>query len=460
MKVVKNNWPLLVVSILVIAACIIRLKVYGDPRLAIATNDTQSYIESSRAPLFSWDAWTGRRLFTTNLMYKIHEPPGEYPKLRNGSINTSIRQIRSGFKSIAVTQWIISVLSWSLLTLVFSHHIKNPLLKLISALTILLFALMPQNADWDSVMGSESLSMSLLILQFAILILLAFQLSLQPELKPSIILMTGIWGITFILWAFTRDANLYVALVYLIMLPPLLKIAGFQKVRVLFIAKIFLVAAVFVTGLLSSAQSPRSAIQLQNVYGNNIHPNVVAVEFMQARGMPPPDSAGYSEWFKDNAATAYIQFLLAHPGYTASLLYNDTRLAFTNNLQPYFLTPRHDIRNRLIPIGDMLNIQSSSPLLLSAFLLAGLWMVASQNRIRRAYPWAWLATWLVLSAVVTLGVSVIGDIVAINRHAIISTAALRLFMWAFLIVTIDLALLPERGNLTGSNTDKTAGEIA
>ena len=55
---------------IVLMACGLRLLLYGDPRLAVATIDTQSYLDSSRAPLLSAESFSGRRLFTTNMLYK------------------------------------------------------------------------------------------------------------------------------------------------------------------------------------------------------------------------------------------------------------------------------------------------------------------------------------------------------------------------------------------------------
>src|SRR5512135_3713381 len=60
---------------------ILRARLYGDPRLAIGTLDTQSYIDSSRPPLLSRESFIERRLFTTNILYKIVSTNSACPKV-------------------------------------------------------------------------------------------------------------------------------------------------------------------------------------------------------------------------------------------------------------------------------------------------------------------------------------------------------------------------------------------
>ncbi|MEN9562912.1 MAG: hypothetical protein RIR73_1156, partial [Chloroflexota bacterium] len=93
-----------------------RLSVYGDLSLSIAGNDTITFVEGSQVPLFSADMMTGRRLLTTNLIYKIFEPDSGYEILVNGSLETSRRVFQEGFDGIVILQTIVSILGWSALT--------------------------------------------------------------------------------------------------------------------------------------------------------------------------------------------------------------------------------------------------------------------------------------------------------------------------------------------------------
>src|SRR5687768_8871463 len=93
----KRNVTGVLVPLIILIASIFRIGIHGNPALSIATNDTDSYVESSRVPLFSSEMMTGRRLLSTNLIYKILEPKEGYEILVNGSVETRRRQIQPGF---------------------------------------------------------------------------------------------------------------------------------------------------------------------------------------------------------------------------------------------------------------------------------------------------------------------------------------------------------------------------
>ena len=61
----------LTIPIIITIASAARIWMYGDPNLSIAGNDTLSYVESSQVPLFSKEMMMGRRMLTTNLLYKF-----------------------------------------------------------------------------------------------------------------------------------------------------------------------------------------------------------------------------------------------------------------------------------------------------------------------------------------------------------------------------------------------------
>jgi hypothetical protein len=159
------------VIILAIAA---RIHGYGDLRLSVANNDTASYAQGADLNPFSWQGFTSRRLFTTNLLYRLFHPKDGYHILANGSILTTQRAIQPSFTGLAIFQSSLSMLSWSLLAVVLSMRTRNRLLGMIMALLVTAFAFTPQLADWDSILSSESLSLSLFALQFALRIAFPF----------------------------------------------------------------------------------------------------------------------------------------------------------------------------------------------------------------------------------------------------------------------------------------------
>ena len=71
MKIVTKYGVPTIIFIAMAVAVILRLYLYGDPRLSMGMGDTASYINSAQAPLLSWQSFVGQRLFTTNLVYKL-----------------------------------------------------------------------------------------------------------------------------------------------------------------------------------------------------------------------------------------------------------------------------------------------------------------------------------------------------------------------------------------------------
>ena len=443
MKFIKEQWAFLVVILLVTVAIGFRLKVYGNLRLSMTNNDTPGYISSSEVNLLSWGAFTGRRLFTTNAVYQVLRPQSGYQILVNGSINTTIRRIQKSFVDIVFLQITLSALGWGLLALAFTSQIKNAILKILAALLILGFAFVPQIVDWDSLLTSESLTFSLFAFQFTLLIVLAFRLSKIPSLnwRTGLLLLT--WLITVFFWTFLRDTNLYGLLIDLVSILSLFIFQQFRKQLYILGGAVVLIG-ILILGWVSSGQSQRSLIALNEVYQVVVLPNPAVSSFMHSLGMPDPNSPQYATWFAKNAKSAYLKFLIAHPGYITTIYYRDTLKAFADGMQPYFNTPEAPIRISLIPTGMAFHPDNPSPVFLDLILLAGLWILALKKRLPQAGPWVWLATWVFLFASMNMFVVIFGDSYGLTRHALLATTVFRLFTWVFTITIIDLALLPNK----------------
>ena len=225
MKIVKKYGIPATSFVIIVVAMMLRLYLYGDPRLAIGMGDTTSYIQSSRPPVFSWASLTGRRLFTMNLVYHIfvHDPNNcPQPIIIDPSKQRQAnRELQSCFDMIALLQNLLSMIGWSFLAWELSSHIKTSLYKILIIIIILSFAISPQIAEWDSILSSESLTLSLFVICLALLIEIAFQLfGDQTRNKRKIYIMLAGWLIVFSLWIFVQDANLYFVPITLILLTP------------------------------------------------------------------------------------------------------------------------------------------------------------------------------------------------------------------------------------------------
>jgi len=441
MKFLKR-WHYIPVFAILILLAIGRVKLYGNPYLSVPTRDTDSFVSSSEVPILSWEAMTGRRLFTTNLLYKAFTPTGGYPKLEP-NVDTTWRNVYPGFEKIALFQSIVSVLGWEILALAMVSKIKNVYLKILSAILILLFGFSPHVADWDSVLGSESLSFSLFALALGLLIWLVFDVYEQKQNSPKTIVLAIMWFIVFFLWTFVRDANLYAMFATCLML--IVTIIAFRQYRrswVSIILGVMLVAS-FGLGLASSMQSARSNIQVEHVIFEFVLPYPARADFMHKLGMPSTDSPSFKEWFDKNAPRSYMLFLITHPGFTLTHYLIGAYVAFDPYLQAYFRATDLQWRTQLVAMGGELHLGITA-LVIATILLSVLWIFTITDTDKRqkkaSKPWTWLATWIFLTGNFTLFVSIFGDTVALHRHAIFSTTELRLMMWSLIMVLSDLLL--------------------
>lgn len=429
------------VPFIILAACIIRIGVYGDPALSIATNDTNSYVESSKVPLFSSEMMTGRRLLSTNLIYKILEPKEGYQILVNGSVETHRRQFQPGFDRIVFLQLFLSLLGWGFLAWTVAEYIENPIMKVLAAVIIILFAFTPQIADWDSILMSESLGFSLFVIQLAMMIRIAFKIYRQEEKHLS--LWIFIWAGVFFTWTFLRDTNLFASLITAGMIGVLFFAARFRNDKRLRAVVVF-ITAIFLIGLFTSGKSTRSQVQMVNIYEDDLLRSEASVKTLQELGMPtPPYSPEYNQWFEKNASTTLLKFMFIHPGYPLQKIFKDFPLLFTEIKQTYFNAPeQYRSRMLLMHVGEALHPENTTPFLVDVLLLIGLVILAARNGNPSSRPWLWLAFWLFMAATLTLIPTILGDTWALNRHALFSTTIYRLFMWMFMIIFMDLAVEP------------------
>lgn len=429
--------PYIVLLFLVLWAAL-RLVAYGDPSLSIAGNDTPTFVEASRVSLFSAEMMTGRRLLTTNLIYKIMEPESGYQILVNGSLATSRRLLQPGFDRIVILQLILSILGWSALTWAVASNIKSRAPKILSAVIVPLFAYTPQIADWDSILMSESMTFSLFALQLAFLIQIAGILHENPNARIAPWMIA--WGTAYFFWANLRDTNNYVAPVLFGMAGLTLLAPRYRKNKALMGAMAF-AAILFVLGLTTFRQSGRSLISTINIYTDDIFPYPARVEYMKGLGMPDLAAPEFDAWFRERGLSSVTRFILAHPGYSLDKLVRDFPEAFKEIRQTYFHMPEMKLlRARLHALGEFLHPETAAPSLMSLLLMTGIVLAAVEGRHENARSWAWVSLFMFFAASIVMVPTILGDTWALNRHALFSTTLYRLMMWLFALVLMDLAI--------------------
>lgn len=432
-----------IIPILLILWACFRIYAYGDPSLSIAGNDTQTYVEAARAPLFSAEMLTGRRLLTTNLVYKILEPESGYQILVNGSLETSKRTLQPGFDRIVILQLILSILGWSALTWAVASQLKSSSTKLLTALVIPAFAYSPQVADWDSILMSESMTFSLFVLQFSLLISMVFKLYKDPQTKMTSSWIA--WGAAYFLWANLRDTNNYAALVLFGLAALTLFFFPVYRRRKALVGALIFVLLLFSLGVYTFQLSGRALISTINIYIGDIFPYPARVAYMQKFDMPEPNTPEFDAWFQERGLGSATKFIVAHPGYALEKVIRDFPEAFKEIQQTYFNVPAKDklFRARLVAFGETFHPETSTPFTLALLLLIGIWIAAFNSQGQTAAPWAWIGAYLFLAASIAIIPTILGDTWAINRHALLSTTFYRLAMWLFPLILLDIALCRE-----------------
>jgi hypothetical protein len=441
MKVLKKYGVKLLVLAILAGMIIVRLTSYGDLNLSVANADTTSYLEGGTAPVFSKSMFTKNRLFTTNLLYHFADVQGceiqtiSYPAL--GA--ETYRSVQPCFDRIVFFQNIVSIIAWSILALVVSKKLSGGYEKLLAVSLITAFGFTPAIADWDSLLGSESLTFSLFAISAALVMEVCFNIATDRNNRKYSIFIYSLVIAALALWAFTRDANIYTLVVLFAMsIIPVIVLPSIRKNKNLLV----LITAVFiitVVGLQSAMASRRWEAPMTNVFTDLILPHPARVEFMQTLGMPDPASAEYSTWFIGNAPRAYARFLLFHPGFTFTSLTSDLDGIFYENIQPYFFSEQTPARKALIAVNDILHPDTHLVLILDILLMAGLIFSVFRRNNKNFTVWVWLGTWLFLSALLTLAVSFYADSIGITRHTMFAVEMFRLMMWLFLLILLDQA---------------------
>ena len=444
MRFIKEKTPYLLLLVIIVAMAWLRLTTYGKLSLSVGTPDTPGYVNASRAPLFSMEMFTGRRLFSTNILFKLanNESTCPDPKVSiPGAGQENDRTDEQCFDAIVLLQNILAVTGWSALAWVVARRLRQFVFKLLAATIILGFAYTPQIAEWDSILSPESLSLSLFALLFALLLEICIRIADGQALSSP---GTTIWLITFALlvffyWIFLRDVHIYSAFMLVGLAIPFLFYKNIRAIRVV-IPLLIILFALFLFGSTTAHLSPRWQPSISHSFDTYILPSQTAVEFMTSRGMPDPQSGEpYESWFNANADRSYALFLVTHPGFIVTNLINAQEYFSDSFFQPYYRPVESQTREYLSLLGEFLHPTTNAVFILDALLLAGMLIAAIKHRDAHHTAWAWVAVWAFLFAAVSLFTGFFGDTYGTRRHIFPSVELFRLYTWMFLFVVMDWA---------------------
>lgn len=442
-KFIANRWAtIFVVSILVMGIWF-RATAYGDFRLSVGMSDTPSYINSSRVNLFSPQIFSGERLFTTNLLYKLANDPNRCPLTVIGNPSVGIelsRVIQPCFDKITVLQNVLAVFSWAFLALIVSRWLFHPFYKIVAVLLVLAFGFTPQIAEWDSVLSSESISLSMFAIVTGLMLEISQRIAKDQSQRSSTTtkLLVSLWLFIFTLWVFLRDVHIYASLITVVLLLPFLLV---KKLRIANSVPVVvcILSGIFILGMYATQKSPRWELPLFHVMDGRVFTDQGMINYFATRFDMPrnPSSPEYTVWFNTRGFRSYGIFLATHPRYVLSALMERSDYLSEDFVQPYFTTAEIRSRKTLLDAGRIVHPETNAVFLIDFILVASMLINSLKHSTGRAWAWTWFAAWIFFFGSVSVLMSFFGDNIGIHRHIFPYVEIFRLLLWIGLLASMD-----------------------
>ncbi|GAB4450549.1 MAG: hypothetical protein OHK0041_12620 [Anaerolineales bacterium] len=385
--------------------------------------DTTAYLRISRKSILSREFWADARPFVFPLLLKL---TGQNLPL------TSFVQI------------VFSIFSWGWLGFVFTSFLRNDMLKIVAFSIFLALSLVRNFANWDYMILTESLSLSLFVLFLACGLWL---LKGWSRTRAAAFVMVGM------LFAFVRDTNAYVIL----FLSGLLLIA--VLLRWIPLRNLVLVISFAVFFVLSNWMSDsgwRWVFPLNNNIGKRILPSEQAVRFLENCGMPvtpqlmalsgefaggrdrafynDPALEGYRTWLYQKGKSCYMKYLLnGLPGHIMAVVGEFDFLMKYKKIQSA-LVPGYDPIIPFFMEGFVYPVNSALWLwiLMTLVALFLLW-----RRQWRDDPIGGVFIILCLLIFPHLFVTWFGDAMAPERHSLSVGLQFAISAWMMILLSID-----------------------
>ncbi len=214
--------------------------------------DSVDYLRIAAFPIWSANFWTYTRPMGAPLFYKL---AGDIPQ------------------QIIQMQTLVSTAAWGLLAWACARRLRSRWLQAAACAGVLLFSLSADITQWDTVILSESLSLSFLALW------LAAWLWLLDGWQP--LAMAAVGGVGF-LFVFSREVNAYLGLAAGL---ALIVFYLWKRQRKSLGLGLFLVSVFVLNGSLS-ARGERWVFPLLNVIAQRVLPSQEFTTFFESRGMP------------------------------------------------------------------------------------------------------------------------------------------------------------------------------
>lgn len=420
---------------------------YGQMNDSVAVQDTESYFAAARMSPTSIKFFEQPRSATYPLLIMLSNPANEYEltHMSEPYYKTEGRlAVQPGTETLVRNQTILSIFCWTAAAVLIVSSLNGWFAKALASFLIFAFGFVPQVADWDSVLSSESVSISLFVL------MLGLTVKVIPDGKDD---HFGSWAASVLLavaaalWVFTRDTNAYFiaveALVLIISAIIMWVARKGQRVSALICG--FILAGIFAFQQITFRQSDRWMIPLMNNLTANVFPYEDRVQFFADHDMPTDEeilaltgSAEYNELYKNSKFThwaslygidTYKRFLLSMPLWSLLQVYENLDTFFEGNIQPFFYGSDQEKPHWADKPGNLLHPLSAAVILIDLLLIILSAVKAVQTKDTADVRAFLLLLIVFLGGGVLMSLSYLGEVRSVWRHVLGGVMALRLMVW-------------------------------
>lgn len=424
---VHARHPLAPFGVLVAAYLVLRAGAFYAvmPR---AFPDTRSYLEVASHPVWSTDFLAGARSWTLPLVWKL-VPDSDVWRTR--------------------AQFGISVVCWLALAGAMAQSVRGRSYRVAVFAVVLVFSMSLSVIQFDTLLISESISISLTALLLAAWL---WVLRAPSRLGFGAVLVT-----TFF-WVFTRDSNAFLALMTI----PFIGLWIWRPGPAGRLGPIVLAAGTAVIFALSLAATSTEDAQLRraerpmlHVVGTRVMANPNAVKFFMDQGMPEPTPlavanrkrlAGLGEglpsdpetdvfldWIARHGRSTLAKYLVRHPAGALRATFQARARIINSFSQGYKSRDgRKILPEPVAALAYPRDFQSVFFwLVLAMFLAAVAWVVAGASRL-----W-WVPVIGLLVQIPHAALVYHGDTLEIPRHATLVSVMTRLSILLLVLLAID-----------------------
>jgi hypothetical protein len=285
--------------------------------------DSGVYLAVAEEPLLSAEFLAGGGQWTVPLLYKV---------------------LPDSDAARAAGQLTISVGCWLALAAITAWCVQRHNLRLAAFCLVLLFSLSVEITQWDPIILTESLTLSLTA------VVLAAWLALARA--PGVWTVAAVLGAT-LLWSFARDDNAWVSLFAVPFVLGWGAFRGDRRPRIVVASGLVAIFVVHALSLNVASAQARWEFLLLSIIGNRVLTDEDQLDYFRAHGMPVPDRlqplAGepiglarfrpaledpaferFRAWVVDDGRDTLATYLLTHPHRALSPVGRDAETLFAS----------------------------------------------------------------------------------------------------------------------------------